>query len=203
MSPEEFQSLKDALTILAFPIMGFFTWFLSYRAGKHTSQLNNAVAVKKLATDLQERADDLAEKLRESDIKKAALVRESIENYVNNALSIIETKGYNRHDKIEADVESRNALLYLELKNIMTLITGVINDLDEMKGSDERRIDKIDKRLSLLEQLNYGIRTKSENPIFSDEPETQAHLDAPAPDDSIFAETEEEKIDRKNEEEKG
>ncbi len=192
---DEYQLLRDIITFAMFPIMGLITWYLTYRSGKKNNAISNEFAVKKLASDLQERADTLADKLKESDLKKAISVRESIESYVNNALSVIEIKGDNRHDKIEANVESRNALLYLELKNIMTVITDIIKDLNDMKKDDNNEMIKMDKRLSMLEQFSYGTRTKSENPIFSDVLESAEHKDAPG--EGIFADTEEESQERK------
>jgi hypothetical protein len=174
-----------------FGVMGagftFIYFLFNYR-------YKRGVDVKEIARNVKKEAENIAEKLENERLTRAAKEKRDIQDYID--LKTTEIVNERKHIILElvSDIKHDNEMMQTKLDAINIAILTVVKDFSKYGKLTDATIEKIEQKLELMSQMTWGISAKSTAPYLEGLDETQEHKEEDTV--GIFKDTEEEQKEK-------
>jgi hypothetical protein len=127
--------LNQYVIPIALGAMGFMYWLTTYRAGKKGTITGSTQYTEQLALQVKKVADDTANLKTSLDAKVADRVKETMELFVTDKITVVDTK-----------VDSMEKLNQSMISNILDRMTSTAQTQLDITRQQQKQIDKLEEK---------------------------------------------------------
>jgi len=144
-----------------------------------------------VASELKNETEKIAEKVKTDTEEMVADKLRYLKTDIDRDMLVINNKIEATNNSNTEFMRSSIEILTNALNYKIEIVNGKLDLITQAAASLAKIVDKLDKRLDFMTQMNYGTTAKSDPPFLFGEAETKEHRDKPS--EGIFSDTEEEK----------